>query len=182
MAGENPSRGRSGEGDSGNGGGAGGGNDGKADGENGGSEGGRNGGGASDGDASGGGGASGGSGNDGDGPSHAEKAVMAISVAFTLALFAFVVWQAVTTPTGVPPQASVVGTQSMDDGSVRVTVRLLNPSDVGLQLVTVEVGCTTPPPEVQFQNVPADDYQVGYVRCPGGTTNPNASVSWWIEA
>lgn len=107
---------------------------------------------------------------------------MAISVALTLALFAFVVWQAMTTPTGIPPQASVVGTQSMPDGSVEVTVRLDNPSDVGLQMATVEVDCTSPPPEIQFQNVPADDYQVGYVRCPGGTSGPDASISWWIEA
>lgn len=143
-------------------------------------DGGRNGDGGNGG-RSGGGGGNGDGGSDDDGPSGAEKAVMAISVGFTLALFAFVVWQAMTTPTGVPPQASVIGTQSMSDGSVTVSVRLDNPSDVGLQMATVEVDCTSPPPEIQFQNVPADDYQIGYVNCPSGTSNPNASVSWWIE-
>ena len=114
-------------------------------------------------------------------PSTAEKAVMAISVAFTVMLFAFVIWQALMTPTGIPPQASVVGTQSMADGGVKVTVRLTNPSDVGLQMATAEVNCTSPPPQIQFQHVPADDYQIGYVKCPSGTSNPEASVSWWIE-
>lgn len=165
-----------------------------------GNDGGRNGGGGNGGENGGGG--NGGSGNDGDrngggngsngggdgqgteksGPSTAEKVVMAISVAFTLALVAFVVFQAMTTPTGVPPQASVVGTQPMAGDSVEVAVRLDNPSDIGLQRVAVEVDCTSPPPEIQFQHVPADDYQVGYVVCPTGTADPGANVSWWIEA
>lgn len=147
---------------------------------------GKNGGGQRNGEENGGGGNNGGK-NSGQGtgeggPSTAEKVVMAISVAVTVALFAFVIWQAMSTPTGVAPQATVVGTQSMADGSVEVAVRLTNPSGVGLQIATVEVNCTSPPPEIQFQNVPADDYQVGYVVCPNGTTDPGASVSWWIEA
>lgn len=158
--------GGSGDGGDGNGGG------GNGDGGNGG---GGNGGGN-------GGGGNGDQGTEKSGPSTAEKVVMAISVTFTLALVAFVVFQAMTTPTGVPPQASVVGTQPMAGDSVEVAVRLNNPSDVGLQRVAVEVDCTSPPPEVQFQHVPADDYQVGYVVCPAGTSDPGANVSWWIEA
>lgn len=116
------------------------------------------------------------------GPSTVEKGVMVISTAFTLALFAFVIWQAVMATPGVAPQASVVDTQSMADGGVAVTVRLRNPSDVGLQMAVVEVDCASPPPAVQFQNVPAADYEVATVKCPRGTSNPDASVSWWIEA
>lgn len=138
-----------------------------------------------DGGTNGGGdGSPGGSGQDSgeNGPSTAEKAVMAISATFTVLLLAFVIWQALATPVGVPPQAAVVGTQPMPDGGVEVAVRLTNPGDGGLRTVTVEVACTGPPREIQFQHVPADDYQEGYVACPPGMTEPNASVSWWIEA
>lgn len=123
-----------------------------------------------------------GQGTDEEGTSTAERVTMVVSASFTLFLFGFVIFQAFTAPTGVPPQASVTGTQSMPDGGTRVEVRLTNPGEVGLQLATVEVGCTSPPPEVQFQNVPAEDFEIAYVVCPSGTSNPEASVSWWIEA
>lgn len=120
--------------------------------------------------------------DEGESPSTIEKVVMAISVGFTLGLFAFVLWQALTTPTGVDPTASVADTQPTSGGEVRVTVRFTNPSDVGVEMAIVEVDCTNPPTEVEFQHVPAEDYQEGQVACPAGTTNPNASVAWWIEA
>ena len=134
------------------------------------------------GNGSNGGGNGGDQGSEDSGPSTVEKAVMVISVGFTLALFAFVIAQALTTPTAVNPTVSVLGTQPMENGDVRVEVRLTNPSDVGIQFATAQVNCTSPPPEIQFQHIPADDYQIGYVVCPSGTTDPNASVSSWIEA
>ena len=121
-------------------------------------------------------------GSEESGPSTVEKAVMVISVGFTLALFAFVIWQAMMTPTAVDPTVSVLGTQQMANGDIRVEVRFTNPSDIGIQSATVEVNCDSPSPEIDFQHVPADDYQVGYVACPSGTENPEASLSSWIEA
>ena len=115
-------------------------------------------------------------------PGTVEKLVMAISVAFTVALFAFVLWQATTTPTAVDPTASVVDSQAMSGGNVRVTVKFTNPSDVGVEMAIVEVDCTNPPTDVEFQHVPAEDYQEAQVTCPSGTSNPEASVAWWTEA
>lgn len=117
-----------------------------------------------------------------DEPSTAEKAVMAISVAFTVLLFGYVIWQAAVTPSTGSPEANVVGVSTMEDGSVRVNVELINERDLGLITATVEVDCASPPPEIAFQNVPADSRSTGYVTCPPGTSNPSASVSAWIEA
>lgn len=133
-------------------------------------------------DREGDGGHNGGGESSDEGPSAVEKVVMAISVGFTIALFTFVLWQALTTPTAVDPTASIVDAQPMSSGDVRVTVRFTNPGDVGVEMAIVEVDCTTPPTDVEFQHVPAEDYQVGQVACPPGTTEPNASVGWWIEA
>lgn len=126
-----------------------------------------------------------GSGGNGGGQqqsSVAEKVLTAISVAFTVALFAYVIWQATFVPNGGVPRATVVGTETLSDGSVRVNVRFANPGDVGLVTATVEANCTRPPPEVQFENVPADGRREGTVVCPAGTTAPNVSVSSWVEA
>lgn len=120
--------------------------------------------------------------NDGsDEPSTAEKVVMGISVTFTVLLFAYVLWQAIITPSAVSPEANVIGTSTMTDGDVRVRVELINNQDIGLTLATVEVDCSSPPPELEFQHVPADGRVTGYVTCPSGTSSPEASVSTWIE-
>lgn len=119
---------------------------------------------------------------DDEGTSPGERLLMAVSVAFTLLLFAFALWQGVTTPTAAEPTASVAGTETLPDGDVRVAVVLRNAQDTGLVLATVEVDCGTPPPELTFEHVPADDVRTGHVRCPPGTEAPNATVSAWTEA
>lgn len=117
-----------------------------------------------------------------EGASWAERLLMAISVAFTLALFAFVIWQGATTPTAGEPTAQVAGTETLPSGDVRVAVTVRNPQDVGLIRATVEVDCDTPPPELQFEHLPAEDRRTGHVICPPGTENPTATVSTWVEA
>lgn len=113
--------------------------------------------------------------------STAEKALIAISVAFTLFLFAYAGWQIVTPPQTDVPQASVVGTERLADGSVAVSVRLRNPADVGLVTATVESNCTTPPPSIEYSYVPASSNRTGTLVCPAGTTDPSVSVSNWMR-
>jgi hypothetical protein len=167
-------------------GGGGGSGSGGSDGNGGG--GGNSGGGGSDangGSGRGSGGNGNGSGGNGDGSedqgtSTTEKAVIAVSVAFTVLLFAYGGWQVVTAPAADVPRASVVGTEPTASGDVAVTVRLTNPRDAGLVTATVESDCTSPPPEVQFQYVPASTTRTGTLVCPHGTTDPNVSVSSWV--
>lgn len=121
-------------------------------------------------------------GGDDAGASWAERLLMVISVAFTLALFAFVIWQGATTPAAGEPTAQVTGTETLPSGDVKVAVDFRNPKDVGLIRATVEVDCDTPPSELQFEHVPAEDRRTGHVICPPGTENPSATVSTWIEA
>ncbi|WP_459194262.1 hypothetical protein [Halosimplex sp. J119] len=125
-------------------------------------------------------GQNGGSG-DQQGPSWAEKGVMVVSVAFTVLLFAYAGWQMVGTPTGETPQVSVEGTDPLENGSVAVTVRLRNPSDVGLVSATVEANCSSPPPEIGFSYVPAASTRTGTLVCPRRTTDPSVSVSSWVS-
>ena len=54
--------------------------------------------------------------------------------------------------------------------------------DRGLASATVEVDCERPPPDLTFENVPADGRERGTLVCPAGTTDPNASVSSWEPA
>lgn len=111
-----------------------------------------------------------------------ERLVMAVSVVFTLLLFAYVSWQAVTTPSAAEPSAAVTGTEQLTTGQVAVTVTLRNEQDIGLVSATVVVDCGTPPPEITFEHVPTAGRRIGTVVCPAGTTAPNATVSAWIEA
>lgn len=111
-----------------------------------------------------------------------ERFLMATSAAFTVALFAFVVWQAATTPAGGVPTAQLADTDTLPNDDVLVTVTFRNQQDVGLVVATVEVDCDTPPPELTFEHVPADDRRTGHVVCPPGTENPTVTVSTWIEA
>lgn len=138
------------------------------------------------------GGSSDGSGSEGDGSSGegggasgqvstAEKVVMALSVAFTLALFGFALWHAVAGPGAVPPAAEVVGSQPAADGGVIYSVQLQNRGDVGLVSATVSVECTDPPTELEFDNVPAQGHRSGSVRCPPGTSDPTVTVSDWVQ-
>lgn len=117
-----------------------------------------------------------------EGSTWIERLLMAASVAFTIVLFSFVIWQASTTPATAEPTANVTGTETLPGGDVRGTVAFRNAQDVGLVMSTVEVDCDTPPPELTFEHVPADDRRTGYVICPPDTGNPTATVSTWTEA
>ena len=117
-----------------------------------------------------------------EGKSTVEKAVMAVSVAFTLLLFAYAGWQLVAVPSGGVPAASVADSQTLSNGSVAVTVRVRNPSNVGLITATVESPCTDPPVELQFTYLPADATRTGTLVCPPGSTSPTVSVTSWERA
>lgn len=129
-----------------------------------------------------------GGGGNGDGDadqsqtSTAHKAVVVVSVTFTVLLFAYAGWQMAAPPAQTnAPQVSVVDTAPIEDGNVAVTVRLRNPTDVGLVTVTVESNCSSPPAEVQFSYVPASSTRTGTLVCPSGTTSPTVSVANWIS-
>lgn len=115
------------------------------------------------------------------GTSTAEKAVMVISITFTVLLFAYAGWQMVSPPTAGPPEVSVVETTPLGNDSVAVTVRLRNPSDVGLITATVESNCSSPPAEVGFSYIPALSTRTGTLVCPSGTTDPSVSVANWVR-
>ena len=110
-----------------------------------------------------------------------EKVVIAVSVTFTVLLFAYAGWQIVTTPQATTPEATVVGTERLDSGDVAVTVRLRNPRDVGLVTATVESDCASPPAEVQLSYVPASTTRTATLVCPPGTTDPTVSVANWVS-
>lgn len=114
-----------------------------------------------------------------DGPTAAEWAVTVLSVAVTLLLLGFVVWHAATTPADAPPAATVVGTETTDDGSVLVTVEVYNPRRVGLKSVTVASDCSDE--SLTFTHVPTDARRTGTVVCQPGTEDPGASVRAWID-
>ncbi len=115
-----------------------------------------------------------------DKPSTVEWAVMGVSVAVTLFLFAYVAWHAVVTPTDATPEATVEGTEMLTDGRVAVTVAVRNPSSEGLKSVTVSADCSNE--SIRFTHVPIDDRQRGTVVCPAGTEDPTATVRDWVEA
>lgn len=117
-----------------------------------------------------------------DEPGAIEKAIMALSIAVTILLFAYAASQALGASPSAPPEATVVGTEQLSDESVAVTVQIRNPRDTGLITATVESNCTNPPVEVQFSYLPADGEQTGVLVCPANTTSPNVSVSNWVEA
>lgn len=135
----------------------------------------------SGGDDGGAGGGDAGSGDGSDQVSAAEKAVMVASVAFTVALFGFALWHALTGPGALAPTAVAVSSQPAPGGGVHYTVELRNPGDVGLVSATVEAECTDPPAELVFENVPADGRRRGTVVCPAGTDDPAVSVASWVE-
>lgn len=114
-----------------------------------------------------------------DEPSAAEWAVMALSAAVTLSLFAFVAWHAATTPAGGPPEATVIGTEPAGDRLV-LTVEVHNPKTIGLESVTVSVECANE--ALRFTHVPTNARRTGTVVCPATATDPSAAVQNWIEA
>lgn len=109
--------------------------------------------------------------------SNAERAAMIGSVLFTVALFGFVAWHAVT-GTGAPaaPEASIATT-----GEDVYRVRVTNSADVGLESVTVVVDCGDPPRQVVFEHVPASGTRRGTVDCPGDAATPSVDVITWVR-
>lgn len=110
----------------------------------------------------------------------AEKVAMAASVLFTLSLFGFALWHSFTGAGTAAPTVGVAGSEETPTG-VRYTVELRNPGDVGFVSVTVRAGCTDPPTEVTFENVPAGGRRRATVVCPPGTSDPAVSVLTWME-
>ena len=126
-------------------------------------------------------------GDDGDGSSDRERStvevvVMVVSVLFTVSLFAFVGWQVVSGPTATEPRGTAVDTRTVANGSVVVTVELRNRQDIGLLSATVGADCSTPPPEVMFEYIPASSNRRGNLVCPPGSETPTVSVSSWVNA
>lgn len=129
-------------------------------------------------------------GRDGDGgsgesqrPSTAEKVTTAVSVLFTVSLFAFLVWQTLQAPAAGSPDATVESVERLPDGRVGVTVVLTNTGREGLLSATVAVDCDRPPPSVQFTHVSVDGRQTAVVACPAGTgQNATANVTVWQTA
>ena len=128
------------------------------------------------------GGRDGGGGHSDGKQSTVEVAVMVVSILFTAALFTFAGWQMVSGPTTAQPQATVVGTETVANGSVVVTVELRNRQDIGLVSATVGADCSTPPPEVRFEYIPASSNRRGNLVCPPGSETPTVSVSSWVNA
>lgn len=112
-----------------------------------------------------------------------QKAIMALSVVVVLALVGYLAFQAATAPDSrAPPEAQILGTRTMPDGSILVDVRLTNPSGAGLRHATVELDCDQPPPSITLDNVPAESYRDATLMCPPGQPPSKASVSTWFRA
>lgn len=116
------------------------------------------------------------------GASPAEKVVMVISIVTTVLLFAYAGWQIVTLPQAGTPEATVVETASIQNGSVAVMVQLRNPSDSGLITATMGANCTSPPAQVMFSYIPASSTRTGTLVCPAGTTDPFVSLANWVRS
>lgn len=112
--------------------------------------------------------------------SFAEGAVVVVSVAVTLSLFGYVGWHAATTPTSATPGASVVDTQTADDGRTLVTVEVYNPASTGLESVTVSADCTDA--SLTFEHLPTDARLTGTLVCPSSVEDPSVSIRNWIES
>lgn len=116
------------------------------------------------------------------GPGTAEKVMTTISVVVTVLLFGYVAWHAVQPPTGATPEAQVVGTEALSNGSILVRAELTNPSHKGLISATVEASCGQPPPSTSLSYVPAGGREQAVLVCPPNTTDPSVSVSAWVPA
>jgi hypothetical protein len=127
-----------------------------------------------------------GSNEDGRDPSdRLERVVATVSVAFTVVLLAFVLWQAATTPSEAVPTASIETVETppyRDSGpeTLRVTVRFDNEGGVGIESATVGVECGGADRTLQFDHVPADGYKTTTVTCPVGS-EPSVTVESWTD-
>lgn len=111
----------------------------------------------------------------------AEKVVMVVSALFTVAVFAFAAWQGVTGPAATHPTASIANETTTADGAVLYEVQLRNPTDTGFVSVTVVVSCGDPPPQITFENVPAQGTRTGTVSCPTASEDPAVDVLSWVS-
>lgn len=109
-----------------------------------------------------------------------EKFVMAVSVLFTVALFAFAGWHAVTGPGATAPTVHVTESEATPDG-VRFAVEFRNPGDVGFVSASIQARCTDPPTVLTVEHVPAGGHRTGTVVCPPGTTDPSVTVVTWVQ-
>lgn len=115
-----------------------------------------------------------------------EAAVTVASVVLLVGLMGFIAWQAVVTPTGSDPVATVESVTPMPadagaTGSMRVTVQLDNRGTTGLRSVEVVVRCGGNERSLQYAHVPANGRRTGTAVCPAGST-PSASVVTWVTA
>ncbi|RDI69668.1 hypothetical protein [Halopelagius longus] len=115
------------------------------------------------------------------GMSAVEKAIILVSVAFTVSLFAFAAVQMVSTHSATAPTVDVVNRQTMENGDVVFVVKFANDQDAGIESATVEANCTSPPTTLEFTNVPSDGTRYGRIVCPPGTEDPGVSVAAWKE-
>ena len=98
-------------------------------------------------------------------------------------VLAYLVFQFATVEPAAPPHATVVGTETLPDGRIAVTVALHVPEHTGLITATVSSACSSSQSaSTTFTNLPADSTWTGTVLCPAGTTDPTASVDSWVEA
>lgn len=115
---------------------------------------------------------------DGD-TSTVERAVIAGSVVLTVALFSFVAWNAVAGPSEARLDVGVERIETTDDGGTLHEVRLVNPGDRGFERATVVVECGDPPRTLVFEHIPPQSERRATVACPGGASDPSASVVSW---
>jgi hypothetical protein len=115
-----------------------------------------------------------------------ERLVAGISVAFTLLLLGYVLWQGAATPEGAVPAASVEAVESppYDDRGpdrLRVTVRIENHGGTGIESAVVGVDCGEAERTIRFTHIPGGGYKTATVTCPLETT-PTVTVETWIES
>lgn len=111
--------------------------------------------------------------------SRVEVLVMVASVALTVALFAFVVWNGVAGVDGATPAVTVERAGTTDDGRTLHDVRFSNPGDRGVERATAIVSCGDRPREVTFEHVPPNGHREATVACPAGAGEPGADVVSW---
>ena len=109
-------------------------------------------------------------------PGPAARALMVASTLVVAALFAYVVYQAVTAPAGGEPQAQVVSNETTAEGDLRVEVAVTNKAERGLRQLVVEVPCEEPAPQATLTNIPAQGQRRAILLCPAESSNVTASI------
>ena len=110
-----------------------------------------------------------------------EEAVMVASALFTVALFGFAVWKALSGAGAVAPAVAVTDSEVTPDGEVVYEIEVRNEGDVGLVSVTVDARCVSPPASLTVENVPAEGHRTASVVCPPDADGPQVSVTSWVR-